>query len=310
MHTIVQFSNSTSAKIVNAGNNKYFTSKRDRKRNLEVQVKNKTKQVDNFYFFETNHKNLYYTNESLRIRERNFLPTDTSETDLRDTKLDQLFVWVFRDMFKNLKKIKLLYSDIEKLEAAVILTTPINANLHQVFLNQQNDLGLHARRRGGVLFVHKCNKVVVCVIENSFRTKEVPVRLSSDNNSERIRYMDPITKILYRYFKLANCNFLYPNALMLHKRRQLELIDKPIDMSNHRVNVNRSNTAPMEGQFNENDLERSKTAQRLRKSSKTKTGREFSWGKRLIWTWEFIVLQHGFQIQAPVARTLRFFLPW
>ena len=46
--------------------------------------------------------------------ERNFSPTDISETDLRDTKLDQLFVWDFRGIFENLieKSIELSYRKI------------------------------------------------------------------------------------------------------------------------------------------------------------------------------------------------------
>ena len=37
--------------------------------------------------------------------EQNISPTDVSETDLRDIKLDQLFVWDLRGMFENLKQI-------------------------------------------------------------------------------------------------------------------------------------------------------------------------------------------------------------
>ena len=47
-------------------------------------------------------------------------------------------------------------------------------------------------------------------------------------------------------------------------------------MPNNRVNVNWSISAPMEGFFNDNDLEFSKRAQRLRHSRKTITGRDVS----------------------------------
>ena len=103
--TIVNFSDSLTAKIVRAGNKKYLTSKLDRKRNLVVQLKNKTKHIDNFLLFGTNHKNLFYTAEKLTATEQNFLTTDISETDLRDIKLDQLSGWDFRGMFENLKQI-------------------------------------------------------------------------------------------------------------------------------------------------------------------------------------------------------------
>ena len=54
--TIVIFSDSITAKIVRAGNKKYLTGKLDRTRNLVVQLKNKTKYIDNFLLFETNHR--------------------------------------------------------------------------------------------------------------------------------------------------------------------------------------------------------------------------------------------------------------
>ena len=51
-------------------------------------------------------------------------------------------------------------------------------------------------------------------------------------------------------------------------------------MPNYRVNVNWSNSAPMEGFFNDKDLELSKRAQRLRNSRKTIAGREVFLGQR------------------------------
>ena len=70
--TIVKFSYSITAKIVRAGNKKYLTSTLDRKRNLVVQLKNRTKQVDNFQLLETIQRNLFYTKESLTVTEQNF----------------------------------------------------------------------------------------------------------------------------------------------------------------------------------------------------------------------------------------------
>ena len=167
----------------------------------------------------------------------------------------------------------------------MILTTTINGNSHQVFLNQQNALVLHAERARGSLYVHKCAKVVVRVIENSFCTQELPVRFSSDNSSEWLRYMDLISKVFYRNFTKMNCNPLYPNAhesqngSWVTLGRPLELIYKPNEMPNCRVNVNRSSTAPMEWLFNDDDLELSKTTQSLRHSRKTITGREVFLGQ-------------------------------
>ena len=172
----------------------------------------------------------------------------------------------------------------------MILTTPINGNSHQIFLNQQNALGTHAERAVGIFYVHRCAKVIVHVVENQFCTEEVPIRVSSESSTEKIRYMDPISRVFYRNFTLINCNHTYPNALELQNGswitygRRLQLIDKPNDMPNYRVNVNWSTSAPMEGFFNFQELELSNRAQKLRLSRKTITGREqekFSWDKEL-----------------------------
>ena len=73
---------------------------------------------------------------------------------------------------------------------------------------------------------------------------------------------------------------MYPNALELQNGswitygRRIQLIDKPNDMPNYRVTVNWSTSAPMEGFFNDKDLEFSKRAQKLMHSRKTIKGRE------------------------------------
>ena len=64
-------------------------------------------------------------------------------------------------MFENLKQIELLNFHIETLHRAIILTTPINGNSHQIFLNQQNALDTRAERAGGILYVHRCAKVML-----------------------------------------------------------------------------------------------------------------------------------------------------
>ena len=87
-------------------------------------------------------------------------------------------------MFENLKQIELLSCHIETLHRAITLTTPINGNSHQIFLNQQNALGTHAERVGRIFYVHRCAKVIGHVVQNQFCTEELPISVSSDNSSE------------------------------------------------------------------------------------------------------------------------------
>ena len=122
------------------------------------------------------HKDLLYEGTCSIAGVRKFSPTDISQTDLRDTKLDQLCVGFSRYVrkFETNRAIKLsrrkTAESYDFMQRAMILTTPINGNSLQLFLNQQNALALHAERAGGVIYDHKCAKVVVRVI-NSFCTE-------------------------------------------------------------------------------------------------------------------------------------------
>ena len=89
----------------------------------------------------------------------------------------------------------------------MILTKPTNGSSHQIFLSQQNALDKHAKRAGGIPDVHRCAKIIVHIVENQFCTEEVPIRVSSDTSSERIRYMDPIFRIFYRKFSSVTPRF-------------------------------------------------------------------------------------------------------
>ena len=95
---------------------------------------------------------MFYTTEKLTATEQNFSTTDISETDLRDIKHDQLFLWDFRGMFENLKQIELLNCHIEKLHRAMILTTSIKGNSHQIFLSQKT-LRVHTQKEREEYFI-------------------------------------------------------------------------------------------------------------------------------------------------------------
>ena len=94
---------------------------------------------------------MFYTKKTLTVTEQNFSPTDISVTDLKDTKLDQLFVWGFRGMFGNLKQIELLNCHIETLHRVMILETSINGNSHQIFLSET--LWVHTQKEREEYFV-------------------------------------------------------------------------------------------------------------------------------------------------------------
>ena len=71
---------------------------------------------------------------------------------------------------------------------------------HTKISHQRNARRLHVKRARGLLYVHKCVKVVVRVREISFFTKQMTVGVSSDNSSEGIRYMDLNSKVLWKFY--------------------------------------------------------------------------------------------------------------
>ena len=72
----------------------------------------------------------------------------------------------------------------------------------------------HVKRAGSVLYVHKCAKMVATITKFPFCQEEFPVLVEVQKFSS-IRYLDPITKILYHIYTIAACNPLYPNVVKL-----------------------------------------------------------------------------------------------
>ena len=74
--------------------------------------------------------------------------------------------------------------------------------------------GSHVEREGSVLYVYKCAKMVATITKLTFCTEEVPVLIQGQNFSS-IRFLEPLTKILYHNYTIAACNSLYPNVVKL-----------------------------------------------------------------------------------------------
>ena len=108
-------------------------------------------------------------------------------------------------------KIRTLQCEIQRLKIQTIIEISKNIVSPSVTLFEK---GTHVEGAGSVLYVHKCAKMVATIINFPFCTEEVPV-LVEDQNFSSIRYMDPITEILYHNYIIAACNPLYPNDVKL-----------------------------------------------------------------------------------------------
>ena len=107
--------------------------------------------------------------------------------------------------------IRTLQCEIQRLRIQTVIETSINFVSPSVTLFEP---GTHVERAGSVLYVHKCTKMVATKTKLTFCTEGVPVLVEGQNFSF-IRYLEPLTKILYHIYTIAACNPLYTNVVKL-----------------------------------------------------------------------------------------------
>ena len=90
-----------------------------------------------------------------------------------------------------------------------------NGDSHFLFIGKEGVIGLHAESAGAIIYVHHCAKVIVELTAVNYCTEEVPIIVTQKNNQSFVRYMNPISKVLYRNFTLIKCNSLFPNVFQL-----------------------------------------------------------------------------------------------
>ena len=142
--------------------------------------------------------------------------------------------------------------------------------------------GTHLERAGAVVYLHKCAKMIARATTVNFCTEELPVIIGT-NNETQIRYMDPITKLMFRNYTLTSCSPLYPNlfkdghgtwyeyGLRLRKCSSTpENFDLHSTPKEHHLAI----TYLQEGLFSTQDVLQSQKARNLRHNRKTIVGRE------------------------------------
>ena len=75
--------------------------------------------------------------------------------------------------------------------------------------------GYHSELAEGSLYMHQCAEIKVKFAEISFCKEEVPAEVRNLSSESHIRFMDPISRIIYRKYDLTLCNKVYPNAFEL-----------------------------------------------------------------------------------------------
>ena len=124
-----------------------------------------------------------------------------------------------------------------------------------------------------------CAKIVATITKLPFCTEEVPV-LGEGQNFSSIRYMDPITKILYHNYEIAACNPLYPNVVKLEDGsfqqygEMLKKFNREIYQWSMNNNLNVSDENLHRRLFSISDAKQSQIARTISHNSKGNISRE------------------------------------
>lgn len=88
-----------------------------------------------------------------------------------------------------------------------LISLASNLDNPNLFLGSGSMIGVHAEKAGAVLYVHKCAKVAVHIADFPYCTEEIPVML---DNSTVIKFMNPITQVVYPNYTLTACDPIAP----------------------------------------------------------------------------------------------------
>ena len=190
---ITVFGKGNEASIISVGKRTYLYQENDKQQKLVIQLLLKNSTWDSTEVIKTNHRSVvFYTNSSLESNKVD-LNYRMSEIDFFEENIDALFVWGYKGMMENLRQIELQECQIDNLRKGNVLAMTGNGDSHSIFFEKQNALGLHAEKAGGILYVHRCAKTLVEIVNLSFCTDEVPVQVVIDS-TKVIQFMD--------YFKM------------------------------------------------------------------------------------------------------------
>ena len=84
------------------------------------------------------------------------------------------------------------------------------------FIEKKTSRGYHSDNAGVFfLYIQQCAKIQVKLAEISFCTEEISVEVKNVGSESYIRFMDPISRVIYCNYTLTLCNRVYPNAFVL-----------------------------------------------------------------------------------------------
>ena len=130
----------------------------------------------------------------------------------QQSKLDFLYARSLNETAEIWKQLEFQQCQIDSMEKK--LKSNLIANIDSMVLGEEMK-GRHIERAGEVLYIHRCAKMEVTLVTNTFCTEEVPVRLGHANETV-VKYMNPVSRVFYSNYTLAECNPVYPNLVRIN----------------------------------------------------------------------------------------------
>ena len=283
LKSIYLFSPSEHGTIISSGDAEYLSGnagESSTNRVFYVELLNTTVSVCSYLVRPTTYSGVYFITEHVNedLPQVNF-DVDALPNVVYGTKIEFVHVsaHISRQRIVNFVKSEICRTRQMILNGLISLASNLdNPNL---FLGSGSMVGVHAEKAGAVLYVHRCAKVAVSLADFPYCTEEVPVLLE---NTTHIRFMNPITQVVYPNYTLTACDPIAPymyrtiEGVWMHYGQDHSVARTPeslsvfshFDFSDHLPSLHTA------GLFSYENLRKSARARVLNYSRRTIAGRE------------------------------------
>ena len=262
------------------------TASRDDSRVFYIELLNTTVSVCSYKVRPTTYSGVYFVIEPIteQLPEIDY-NTDAIPNLVYGTKIEFVHVNAHLSRQRIVNFIKNEICNTRQMILNGLISLASNLDNPNLFLGSGSMLGIHAEKAGAVLYVHKCVKVEARIADFPYCTEEVPVLLGNDT---QIRFMNPITQVVYPNYTLTACDPIAPymyrtsEGIWMHYGDDYSVARTPESLSvfshlDFSDNLPSLHTA---GLFSYQNLRQSAKARVLKYSRRTISGREVYLGPR------------------------------
>ena len=163
---------------------------------------------------KTNHEKVYFYQFILDIKSQQTTYTVTTEYVSR-SGLDALFVQEFNSLHAIVDEMSNLRCRVNKNYRQKVLALMGDGDSHSLFIGKEVVIGLHTESAGAIIYVHHCAKIIVEKTALNYCTEEMPIIVRQNHIQSYVRYLNPISKVLYRkilrLYSATHCSLMYSN---------------------------------------------------------------------------------------------------